>query len=532
MALPILRISIRRDIAAAALALPVFLPGLAFAVPYDSGPMLFSSSQQSIWGSGSAPGFDASYFLGTEWNSNTLQLGGIAGQKNEVVVPGLPPIKIPCVDINPFPGVTCLPGTGITTPGTSPVTVDTRFGAKVTAQTSGKVGFNLSAKADSGSVDTNLIYTAELDLPSNPVQAGQFFNLNSQSTLAGSSGFAANFPEISGKVEAVMGAKAVFGGQICVTFAGCAPDSGLSTATVGFDPKTLEILSFNDSDSPGQIKVFDLADPALFQFGSPIEVPPNSPGLNFGNITVHVPDINTSGAVAGDVLTGSGEGDFLELKADIDGIILNAFGLPAVLGASLDAGIFSVGYDLIDLEYGPTIKIVQDFELDPTLMVELVFDQFVQVAGLAGPVMSLIAPWDQLPDIALIDAADLVTVTPHFFIDAMFSNASALGVDGEFILKVLAATFSLTGLGLTIDVGELGPLYEFSKVNNLFNLPPLFDQEFALLGFNDIVGASFVLQALSIADVPEPGTVALLLAALVGAATLSSYRRRQSVRCR
>jgi len=516
----------RRRFVSVAAALPLSLSGFAFAVPYESGPLLFSSAQQSIWGSGNAPGFDAAYFLGTEWNTGTAQLGDIVGKKNEVIIPGVPPIKIPCVDINPFPGVTCLPGTGITTPGTSPVTADTRFGAKVTAQTSGKVGFNLSAKADSGSVDTNLAYTAQLDLPAGPVQAGQFISLNSQSLLAGNSGFNTNFPEISGKVEAVLGAKAVLGGQICVTFAGCAPDSGLATATIGFDPKTLEILSFNDTDSPGQIKVFDIADPALFQFGSPIEVPPNTPGVNFGNVTVHVPDINTSGAVAGGVLKGSGEGNFLELKADIDGIILNAFGLPAVLGASLDAGIFSVGYDLIDLEYGPTIKILQDFELTPTLMVELVFDKFVQVAGLAAPVMSLIAPWDQLPDIALIDPADLVTVTPRFFIDALFKNASTIGVDGEFILKVLEASFSLTGLGLTIDVGSLGPLYQFSKVDNLFNLPPLFEQQFALAGFNDVVGNSFVLQALSIFDVPEPGTVALLLAAILSAGMVAQRRRR------
>ena len=499
---------IRRALPAGILLLSVW-SGHSIAGVYDPGTLVFTTSGQSIWGEGAAPGFDEFHFLGTEWNTGTATLGEVVGNKNEVIIPGVPPIRIPCVDINPFPGVTCLPGTGITTPGTDPVTADTRFGAEVSAQTSGKVGFNLSAKADSGSVNATLEYDATLDLPDGPVVANEFFNLNPDSALAGVSEFDTNFPEISAKVEAVLGAKATLGGRICVTFAGCAPDTGLATTTIGFDPKTLELVSFNDEDSPGQIKVLGIADPALFQFGRPIEIPPSTPGLNFGNVTVEIPDINTVGGVSGTKLTSNGAGDLLDLKVDIDGLILNSFGLPAVLGASLDAGIFSVGYDLIDVEYGPVIEVLQDFELDPTLMVELVFDKLVNVAGL-GITDTLTAPWDLLPDIALLGSGQLVSVSPRFYLDVDFTNMSTLGVDGEFLLKVLEATFSLTGLGLTIDVGSLGPLFQFSKRDDLFDLPPLFNETFALGGFNDIFAASFLLSS----KVPAPGTLVLVLTAL------------------
>ena len=502
---------LRRAVPAGILVLSLW-SGAALAGIYNPGPLAFITSGQGIWGPGSAPGFTFDEFLGTQWNTGTATLGGIVGKKDEVVIPGVPPISIPCVDINPFPGVTCLPGTGITTPGTNPVTADTRFGARVSAQTSGKVGFNLSASADSGSVNATVAYDASLDLPDNPVLAGEFFNLNPNSTLAGASEFDTNFPELTAKVEAVLGAKATLGGQICVTFAGCAPDTGLSTVDIGFDPKTLELVSFNDPvTSPGQIKVLGIADPALFQFGSPIQIPPNSPGLNFGNVTVEIPDINTVGAVtSNNKLTSSGMDDLLDLKVDIDGLILNAFGLPAVLGASLDAGIFSVGYDLVDVEYGPVIEVLQNFELKPTLMVELTFDKLVNVVG-KGIVDSFVAAWDSLPDIALLNSGDIVNVSPRFFLDVDFTNLSTLGVDGEFILKVLEATFSLTGLGLTIDVGSLGPLYEFSKRDDLFNLPPLFSNTFKLGGFNDILAADFTLSA----KIPAPGTLVLMLTALV-----------------
>lgn len=229
-----------------------------------------------------------------------------------------------------------------------------------------------------------------------------------------------------------------------------------------------------------------------------------------GNVTVHVPDINTVGSVNGSKLESAGADDLLALKADLDGLIAAAFGLPSILGTSLNAGIFNASYDIIDIEYGPTLEILQNFELKPTLMVDLAFSSPVLVEGI-GLTDFISSPWEALPRIALQDLLDVV-VTPEFYVDALFSNNTTLGVDGEFLLSVLQASFSLEAFGLSLDIGEgLGPVFELSQRDDWFNLPPLFSEEFSLGDFNRILGPSFQLSAAGIGLVTEPGSLALLV---------------------
>lgn len=500
-----------------AVALLLFCSSAA-AIPYVQDGLSFSTTGQSIWGAGSAPGFDFHRFLGTTWNSPTQQVGGITGSKTAVLIPGKswsvpywePRIWHPTPSwAHPFAGYStgcdCWKSKTFSTP---PVTGDTRTGAVFTGRTWGKAGFDVGLSADSGTVNADVRYKVKLDLP-NRIRPGQYFNLNPGSTLQRASTFNTNFPRVSGSVDAVLGAKAELGGQACALGLGCKPDPAV-TKTVGFDPKSLPLVSFNKPANPGQIKVLGVLDPAAFQFGSPIKVP-DKPALNYGDVTVYNPAVDTTGAVNSGALTGSGGGNLLALKANLTGLVLNAFDLPAVLGTSVDLGPLNVSYDLVKVAYGPTLKILQDFRLDPRLMVDLTFSHAVNVAG-KGVLDALTSPWDALPSISLLDGRS-VTVTPHFWLSAMFKNLTTLGVTGDFVLKALQASLGVGAFGLSYDALSLGPVYQKTASNDFFRLPPLYNQAFSLGGFNRITGSPFTLRAATSA-VPEPSVVWLLLLGL------------------
>ncbi len=492
----------------------------AFAVPYDPGPLQFQTTGQGMWGPGAAATLDTERFLGDSWNTAPVDLGIGIGGSAQTRVPGtggsipnpLYPVQYAAYlvcKLNPFNSCTRPP---TTIPNPVPAQyVDTRTGYDATAATSGKAGFNLGAHLDSGSVNAQVSFSVALDVPQ-AIQIGQFIDLNPNSSLAGGQ-LSTNLAEASAHVDAVLGVKGNFTGQACFVALGC---TAAGNTSIGFDPQTLPLASFgkedpNDPSSETVIKILGVADPALFQFGSEISIPSPIPGGSVGGITLHVPDIDTLGGVAGNKLKSSGQDDFIDLRLDLDGLIGATVGLPGG-GISVDAGIFSISADLVDVDLGPTIVLKQDFELTPTLHVDLQFDQPVLVAGSSTPVTSLSSLWDSLPSIALLFSE--TSVTPTFWIDGLFMNSTYLGIDGVFQLDVLKASLALQAFGLSVDVGDLGPLFQVLERDNLFDTPPLFLASYDLEGFNRVNAAPFLLQ--TSAAVPEPGTLLLLAIAALG----------------
>src|SRR5690606_4630439 len=108
--------------------------------------------------------------------------------------------------------------------------------------------------------------------------------------------------------------------------------------------------------------------------------------VNLVEIGLNIPNIATSGTSSDDKITSSGRDDLLSAQWDIDGIATIFAGLPpAGLNLNLiDAGPFvlTVSLDLIDVDAGPVLGIRQDFELVPTLMVDLDFSNPIQIAGM------------------------------------------------------------------------------------------------------------------------------------------------------
>lgn len=464
----------------------------------------FESYDQGMWAPGSAPGFSIDQFLGVTWNESTT-LGGITGDVfvTEVEYPHLhAPSGWECH------GFLCTGG-HFHNPGgihihTADLEVDTRTGAEVDVATNGKVGFQFGMSVDSGSVDTNVQMNANLFTP-DTIQQGEFFNLNPANTLTAGQ-LATNFPELTVNLDAIVGVRASATGTACVPPFGCDTQS---TGELGFADQTIPIVSFNDPDSPGQIKVLGQLDPALFQFDSEISIPGPSGG-SLGGVTLHVPDINAVGGIEDGKLTAEGGDDLIKLTADLDGLALAPLGLPGG-GVSFNAGILSASADLIDVDTGPIMTILQDFEFSPTLMVDLVFDTAVQIAGMLTPQTSWSGAWSNIPDIALLSETTLVT--PTFFMEGEFTNQTGLGVDGIFQLDILKAAFSLEAFGLSFDLGEVGPMYQILQTTNLFESPPIFNESFMLGGFNQIQGESFLLSAFI--SVPGPGSLWLILLGIV-----------------
>ncbi len=556
----------------------ILMPSVAMATPttIDFGSLDFSSANQGMWGAGSAPGLNIDRFIGTSWNSST-SVGHIYGELSSSSTDWPHwhwPSGWECHGLLCSSGHYHNPGHFHT--HTTTLSTDTRSGARLDVNTSGRVGFQLGLTADSGSVDTDVQFNADLLVPDSAgLNVGQFFNLNPSSILAGGQ-LSTSFPQISANLDAIVGVRAsIDNAQVCVLLSGCSAKS--STGELGFADQTIPLLSFNDPASPGQIKVLGVLDPTVFQFDDPISV-----GGKL-NATVHVPDIATSAGVSGNILASSGADNLFTVTADLDALALAPLGLPGG-GVEFNAGIFAVNADLIDVQAGPVLTIKQNFEFDPSLYVNLSFDQPVNIAGeyapqefitettygtvrecarrvdfvtgacpgnvfvyrqvVTGrtlvplprelaPQTSWFGQWNQLPDIALLNPE--TRITPTFSVQGNLLNNTLLGIDGLFDLNIMQASLALEKFGLSFDLGSVGPMYNYTRQSNLFDTPPLFSQSFGLGGFNSIVGNSFLVRTASAPSlgtkgsrnsVPEPAPLLLLLFGLV----MMGVSRRKSAR--
>jgi hypothetical protein len=252
--------------------------------------------------------------------------------------------------------------------------------------------------------------------------------------------------------------------------------------------------------------------------GFPAELEIPAPGTgNIATITAYLPQPNTSGGLnaAGTMLTSSAQDDLLDVSLDVDNLLSIALlGTGGLFGGGEDlGGGFSLSYDLINVEMGPQINLVQSFEFTPTLFVDLMFSNPVNVTGF-GMVTSLAGlVWDDLPTMAF--DGGITTVTPTFYLGAQigsefFANAGELfnqlflDIDGNVRVDLLQAAFGTPFGDLSIGIGNL-----FDHTFDIFTTPAIFASRFAMAGFEPIIGASFTVM------VPTPGTLLLLGSALM-----------------
>ena len=428
--------------------------------------------------------------------------------------------------------------------GTAPpqfLEVDTRTGVAVEGTSDGRVGLELGIEIGSGSVDATVSYEATLDIPDTTVlDRANAISFNPNSVLAGTNTLNTDFASLALSADAVFELSGSVTGEACVIAAGC------KTGSTPFNiDATAPILSFNEDGEGGVLLLGQ--KPSVFGFpdeanGFPFTIDAGVSGL--ATATLHLPQPDASGGL--DTTTGtlkaSAQDDLVDLNVDVDaavslavtgGITTDAFGFSVPIG-----NVGSVGYDVIDVNIGPSIDLRQNFELDPTLFVQLVFDKAVMVAG--ELVTELISAWDLLPDIFFLD--DVTTVTPTFFVDADLRNETLLDFDLDFMVDLLQINFDLLGFERQFGIGNI-----LDGSIDLFRSPDLFDNLFSLQGFNLQLGDSFVIdflggsstpsdvaarsavnpiEKIKLASIPEPGVFALFLIGLCGIAAL---RRRPVV---
>jgi hypothetical protein len=533
-------------------------PGLAAAAPvYNAGPLNFSTANQSMWGSGGATVFQDSVFLGPQWTNRTVGVGGIIGSASTVSVNTNPLWWAwkACVEtVNVFCG-------GQPDPGTVSEVVDTRTGARVDLTTSGKFGLEFGYTVNSGSVDATADYSATAVLPDAAPKAGEVFNLNPASNLAGGS-ISSQSPKLEAHINAVAQLSGSVTARACLILAGCTPTGtaalpglNLDAPVVSIDPNSLKILGeLLPPDNPGEprkpLAEVKLANQTLTlqaavdATGTPgfkltttqftiVDTTPPTPDvtIDLASIEFKLPNIATNSGPGANPIASSGRDDVIKMRLDVDGL---AFALgsgtipPLGLGLTLiDSGGFKIGmqFDGLDIDIGPDIGITQDFELTPTLMVRLDFSAPVQVDGFLDLQTSWEGAWGDLPDLALLETT---TFTPTFWLDAALTNTIGidLGLTGNWDIYKFAFSAEAGPVNI-LQVGPLSLNQLLGLGNTMFSTPklefPIWDTPFQLQGFSEIQAAPFTI-ALA---VPAPGPLALLLAAL-GAAAFT--RRRAAAR--
>jgi hypothetical protein len=502
-----------KTFAAAALLGLSFLTGAAHA-GVISQDLNFSSTNQSMWGSGSALQLDQTQFIGTTWNTGTSQ-GGFSGGTTKILNPlwvawNLCPVFCPAEP-------------------TKYLYVDTTTGLQVSANTQGKVGFDVGLKIDSGSVNALAAYSTGIDLPdAGLLTAGEFTKLNTSSALTNNSSLTTQFPTLQATFSAVLQVSAQFAATGCAV--GACSGVSFDTGTIG---GTQEIVSFN-KDGSGGIEYFGgnptlnaLAAAAGLPSGFPAQIDIPAPGLgNIASITSYLPQPNATGGVnsAGTGLTATGQDNLVDLSLDVDNILSVAtIGTGGLFGGNVDlGGGFGLNYDLVNVEMGPQIDLAQTFDLTPSLFVDLQFSQPVNVQGY-GMVTSLSGvDWNNLPSMAF--SGGITDISPTFYLSAGMTGDAAsllnrmfLDVNGNIKVDLLQAGFSTPFGNLSLGIGNL-----LDKSFDLFTTPDFFQKTFPMLGFNRVLGSSFSVDV----RVPEPGVLTLLILGLMMCGSVVIMRRR------
>ena len=475
----------------------LYLWGVPTAVAVEvSQQVTFSTSGQSMWGTGSSIAFsnlDNPLFLGVEWDES--------GKIFEV---------------------------GNATYGSN--------GLRVSGATSGRIGLETGWEIDSGTINSSLPFEFTFDLPGlSDLNHGQPFSMGVvTSQLLGGAFLQSISPTIQAYVDLITEATA------SVTAKGCydvwvSTKCGSETATLFNIDESFELLSLN-RDKSGEVRVLD-GFSSLFAAGESVasvievteEKDPDDPegkkkkkvsidlepkvsvgGSPLVEVAVRLPDIiekeylggaglNVGASGALNVLSTSGSDNFLDISLDVDQLGTSLGILPPLgVTADVDFGIGSVSasVDLIDLTLTPSLALTQDFSLSiGKIGISYAFDEAV-FAGISGGPLSSVT---RLNDLNLDQQIEVewdenkkLGITPIYDIAVSLTNKTGLRIDTTFNIDLLKGSISGEVFGIDMGTSRFGPLAQISFDLGSIELPPLFNSSFALGGFGDQQGNKFL----------------------------------------
>jgi hypothetical protein len=439
----------------------------------------FETSNQNMWGGGSSFTKSGTYSEGLSWDES-FSVGGYTGGETTIVPAGCLPWWL---------GGACW----------GAQTIDTTTGAELSAESDGYIGIEAGYSIDSGSINASYPVAVALTYPDpSTVSPGETFTISSQYVVDPSAGFDTNFPEIEAYVDLIFDVYAHVEAGAYVVGVG----DSISATLIDVDV-TQEIVGFN-RDGDGQLSILGVDTGLLGE-----EIVLN----DYMDLTVTIPDIETTSTEAppdSDIYASTGVTDFLAMGLDVDRIatdaICSALALPPGTIA-LDGEIYGIiTYDILDIDAGAQLDILQSFMWDPNLEISLETSYGEEYTFAAG---------DSI-DLVMGDSA--FDITPTYTLNNTFTNETDLAIVPTIWLQALEAS----AFGLTV-----GPLWEDELEITGIPTIPVYDDSFSL-GFDSYTMASFSIAPLTgtgIDTVPEPATIFLLLGSgLIG---LAGFRRRR-----
>lgn len=393
-----------------------------------------------------------------------------------------------------------------------------------------KLGVELGASIDSGSVDGNVDHAVSLVAPDR-IEVGQPFALTGAATPLASSGFTTRSPTAGAYVDGIL--EAYVGGYARFDYVapGVLADHDYRWGNRGFTDNdtsnapfyTLanivereELIGVN-RDASGVVRYFapngDLTDGDLLfdSVGKGSSISQGPVSLTAGNI-----DVVANGSLAGASVVGVGQDTLATMSLDIDEMLLGAPYLGLSIGHDWDIVDYDLGYDVVDLDANLDILLQQSFELSADVLVDLAFSSDVLIDGI-GITDHYQGPIDQIPLLTLLQNRTDVVAT--VLVDAILSNETSLGFLGSLLTTLLEAHANV-GWDISGNTGSLGR-----------NVGPVFDETLSIpLGDIGVYDNTFSLGlapvgSYSFALVPEPGTPLLLAAGLAGLLRFGSRRR-------
>ena len=421
-------------------------------------------------------------------------IGGIAGGKDVVVIP----------EVSVF-GNTIVPE----------VRRDTRSGLRLTTDINGHAGIVLSAgmTLGGGGINSHLHLGPSLTLP-DQVRAGRFFGLQGTTGLDTSSSLDLNLPSFNAGLDVVMGGSASgkleyglfpFTGYKVGNFNFNLPDINLPVFDLNLDFNLPRLPDFNFLGLPDIIPASD-KDNTLFTQKLPVfdATKPITTVLSAGEIDLVNPvssattthKVSTDGAI---VNTTSGE--LFRLGLDLDGLASYAATGVSFTGLELpikvkDTTIAKLKYDTVDVKYGLELGYQLENRIDAYLEMNIDFVDPVSgdpidvlmrdSGGTVSMGSTLSGRWDQLPELALLNASDVQMDIDFTGLKRTLGMSGSLTLSDYMELKVLAASAKITGGALGVEIGPL--LYKKLQLAGELASFELFNDSITLSDFGLVAG--------------------------------------------
>ncbi len=403
---------------------------------------------QSMWGAGGGTAIDYSQFFGTSWNKSVT-----VGDVYSYTI------------WNPF--------------GNDPTIWG---GGEVTAHSAGRIGVDVGASVNSGTVDISQQSSVQLNAPEIINSSQQL--IVSSTALLGTGNISTQSPTVSAYADLVLELEADVSAKLCVV--GCT-DYSKTIVNLNAHPELLAVNRDND----GQVRVLGVDTGIL----------PLSTSVGPVDVTLSLPNVATSGTAPPQPLASSGTSEFIDFSLDIANLASTSLGVP------LSGSFWPFSYSLFSAGLGLDLDVYQDFSFTagtPTITLN-VAETGLSYSFLAGAVSPVIDPM----------GFDLLNISSTIDFSGILTNETGLNLSPYAFMDILSAS----AFGYSV-----GPVYSWSSTFGTFPIS-LFDKDIQI-DFAALAGPSFQVAITDdpINAVPEPGTMLLLGSGLLSLAGFRIWR--------